>query len=112
MCPCTDEHEPEEFPVPIGKTLWYSFEGTGGPVTTDSAGSNFDTVIGVCGAELNQIACVDDVVDEPGFSLQAAATIDTAEGASYLVQVGGFGFFEDPEFPSMAEFGRVRLNVS
>lgn len=103
---------PEEFPIPIGKTLWYSFEGTGDPVTVDSAGSNFDTVMGIYDAGLNQLACVDDVGGETGWSLQAAATVDTVEGVTYLVQVGGFGFFDDPEYPSMAEFGRIRLRTS
>ena len=105
-------HEPEEFAVPLGKTLWYSFEGTGGPVTIDSAGSNFDTVMGVYDMDLNQIACVDDVGDEIGFSLQAAAIVDTEIGMTYLVQIGGFGFFDDPEFGSEAEFGRIRLHTS
>ena len=105
-------HEPEEFPVPVGNTLWYSFEGTGGPVTIDSAGSNFDTVLGVYDTQLNQLVCVDDVGDETGFSLQAAATVDTELGMIYLVQIGGFGFFDDPEFPSTAEIGRLRLNKS
>lgn len=105
-------HEPEEFPVPFGKTLWYSFEGTGGPVTIDSAGSNFDTVMGVYDMDLNQIVCVDDVGDETGFSLQAAATVDTEVSMTYLVQIGGFGFFDDPEFGSEAEFGRIRLRTS
>jgi hypothetical protein len=108
-----DGHEPEEFPLPIGKTLWYSFVGTGGPITIDSAGSNFDTILGVYDADLNQIVCVDDVAQEGGgFSLQAAATVETVVGAIYLVQVGGFGFFPDPEFPSEPEFGRIRLNTS
>jgi hypothetical protein len=104
--------EPEEFPLPIGKTLWYTFEGTGGEVTIDSADSNFDTILGIYDGELNQIECVDDVGDESGFSLQAAATVDTIAGATYLVQIGGFGFFEEDgeEFPG--EFGRIRINMS
>jgi hypothetical protein len=104
--------EPEDFPVPLGNTLWYSFEGTGGPVTIDSAGSNFDTVIGIYDQGINQLACVDDVGDETGFSLQAAVTVDTQAGTTYLVQIGGFGFFDDPEFPSVAEIGRLRLSKS
>ena len=31
----------------FGRTLWYTIEGTGDPVTVDTAGSNFDTLIGV-----------------------------------------------------------------
>jgi hypothetical protein len=104
--------EPEEFPLPIGKTLWYTFEGTGEEVTIDSAGSNFDTILGIYDGELNQLDCVDDVGDESGFSLQAAVTIETNAGETYLIQIGGFGFFEDEgeEFPG--EFGRIRINMS
>lgn len=107
-----DGEEPEEFPAPIGKTLCYTFEGTGGPVTVDSAGTNFDTMMRIYDSELNQIGCVGDVGDESGFSLQAAATIDTEDGHTYFVQIGGFGFFEEPEFESMAEFARIRINMS
>lgn len=104
--------EPGEFPLPIGKTLWYTFDGTGGEVTVDSAGSNFDTILGIYDAAMNQVACVDDVADETGFSLQAAATIDTIEGDTYYVQIGGFGFeqFDGEEF--LGEFGRIRLTMS
>ena len=31
----------------MGRTVWYTIEGTGGPVTIDTAGSNFDTLIAV-----------------------------------------------------------------
>jgi hypothetical protein len=106
------EEPGEEFPLPIGKTLWYSFIGTGESVTIDSHGSNFDTVIGIYDDALNQITCVDDVGDESGFTLQAAATIDTDPGHTYLVQIGGLGFFQDPDFESVAGFGRVRLDMS
>jgi hypothetical protein len=94
----------------FGRTLWYSFTGTGGSVTIDTAGSNFDTMVAVYDDELNEIACVDDVDFEPiGGTLQAAVTIDTVEDATYYVQVGGFvqSFFGLP-----AEFGRLRISVS
>ena len=35
----------------FGRTLWYTIEGTGGPVTIDTAGSNIDTLIGVYAAD-------------------------------------------------------------
>ena len=38
---------PEGFFDQFGNTLWYSIEGTGSPVTIDTAGSNFDTLIAV-----------------------------------------------------------------
>lgn len=100
----------EIFPIPLGKTVWYSFVGDGTTMTVDTAGSNFDTVVGIYTSGLEQLACNDDVGDEQGnFTLQAAATIDTNAGETYWVQVGGFGFF--PEFDETAQFGRVRVRV-
>jgi hypothetical protein len=67
--------------------------GTGGPVTIDTAGSDFDTVLGVytgSPGSFTQVACVDDVF-EPDFSLQARVTIETIAGVTYYVQAGGFG---------------------
>lgn len=115
---CSIEFEGEEngeiFDVPFGKTVWYSVEGDGGPITTSTSGSNFDTVLGVYvsdGESLEQIACVDDVFDG-GFSLQAEATWETEPGKTYLIQVGGFGFSEDTEFESGVEYGLLRISVS
>ncbi|MGH2356660.1 MAG: hypothetical protein ACRDGJ_01430 [Candidatus Limnocylindria bacterium] len=98
----------------FGHTLWYSFTGTGGPVTIDTAGSNFDTVIAVYDDGLNQLACNDDVEFEPiGGTFQAALTLeDTVEGATYLIQAGGFDgslFFLGVPNP---EFGRLRIKIS
>jgi hypothetical protein len=79
--------EPTEFP--IGHTAWWTFEGTGDPVTVDTAGSDFDTVVGVYveeAGELVPIGCVDDTED----GLQAAITVDTTDGVTYFVQAGGF----------------------
>jgi hypothetical protein len=96
----------------FGHTLWYTFTGTGGDVTIDSAGSNFDTVLAVYDDELNELACIDDNEFEPvGVTLQGALTLeDTDLGATYYVQVGGFLqiFFEEAE----AEFGRLRLSIN
>jgi hypothetical protein len=98
----------------FGRTLWYSIEGTGGPVTVDTAGSGIDTLIGVyvpTDSGFEEIACVDDVEFEPvGTTYQAALTIDTEAGVTYYVQVGGF--FRAPFFdPSTAEAGRIRIRV-
>ncbi|HEX6127787.1 MAG TPA: hypothetical protein VF071_02075 [Candidatus Limnocylindria bacterium] len=94
--PCTvSDPEFGDFEVPLGHTAWYTVDGTGGAITVDSAGSDFDTVIGVYtsdGGSFTQVACVDDVFEEPDFfSLQARVTIETDPGATYYVQVGGWG---------------------
>ena len=79
-----------EFEVPFGHTAWWTFEGTGDPVTVTTAGSSFDTVLGIYvddGGVLTQVGCVDDVED----SLQAEITVDTIAGQTYYIQAGGFG---------------------
>ena len=85
----------EEVEVPIGHTGWWSFIGTGGDVTVDTAGSDFDTVVGVYvqqDGEMVQVGCVDDVFDEEGNgTLQAHLTIATEADVTYYLQVGGFG---------------------
>lgn len=97
----------------FGRTLWYSIEGTGGPITIDTAGSGIDTLIGVYVASdggYEEVGCIDDVFFDPvGATYQAALTIDTEEGVTYYVQIGGyFDFFEDA---AAAEAGRIRINV-
>ena len=65
-------------------------------MTVDSAGSDFDTIIGVYvldGGAFEQVGCVDDVFDpetEEG-SLQSKVTITTIAGQTYYIQAGGFG---------------------
>ena len=84
----------------IRTTLWYTIEGTGGPVTIDTAGSAIDTLISVfvqTDAGFDEIACVDDVESNPlARRIQAGLTIDTEEGVTYYVEVGGvYKFLED-----------------
>lgn len=99
----------------FGRTLWYSFTGTGGPVTIDTAGSNFDTVIAVYDDGVNLLACNDDIGFDPiGGSFQAALTVDTVdtvEGTTYYVQAGGFDdvFFTGESNP---QFGRLRITIN
>jgi hypothetical protein len=100
-----------DFADAFGHTLWYTFTGTGEPVTIDPAGSNFDTVLAVYDDELNELACIDDNEFEPvGFTFQGALMVDTEEGATYYVQAGGYSdVFFDPE--AEAQFGRLRLSI-
>jgi hypothetical protein len=71
--------------------VWWRIEGTGAPITVDTGGSTFDTMIAVYRAEGatvgTELGCVDDVDD----SLAARITFETASDASYLIQTGGFG---------------------
>ena len=76
--------------APLGKTVWFAVEGTGTPITIDTAGSDFGTVVAIYQPDtFTQIACVDDVFDT-GFSFQSRVTWDTEPGETYLIQVGGF----------------------
>jgi hypothetical protein len=100
----------EVFEVPVGHTVWYRIVGTGGPVTVDTAGSDFDTVIAVYTSNgaggFNPVpgACVDDVAVSPfGASLQSSVTWDTVAGTTYYVQIGGF--------PQSFPYGNLRVAV-
>ena len=106
----TFEDGEDVFEVPVGHTVWYRIVGTGDPITIDTAGSDFDTVIAVYTADGSggftpvPDACIDDVpVDPVGRTLQASVTFDTVTGTTYYVQIGGF-----PEgFP----YGNLRVAV-
>ena len=96
--------------VPVANTVWYRFTGTGNPVTVDTAGSDFDTVLavytsnGVGGFTPVPNGCDDDVPVQPfGRTLQAAVTIPTVAGTSYYVQIGGF--------PSTFPYGNLRVSI-
>lgn len=113
-----EEEEFEEiFELPIGNTVWYTVEGTGGPMTVSTAGSHFDTILGVYtsnGEEFEQVDCVDNVFVR-GFNLQAEVTFDSEPEETYFIQAGGFGLFHDPEFPefsSVPENGLLKISIS
>jgi hypothetical protein len=75
----------------ISHTGWWTFVGTGGEVTIDTAGSSFSTILGVylaVSSGFEQVACV---AFGPDGGSQAAITLDTVAGTTYFVQAGGFG---------------------
>jgi hypothetical protein len=82
--------------LPFAHTAWWTFTGTGGDVTIDTAGSDFDTIVAVYvseGGSFAQVGCVDDVFDpETGEgSFQASITVATEAAQTYFIQAGGFG---------------------
>jgi hypothetical protein len=98
------------FEIPVGHTVWYRIVGNSGPITVDTAGSDFDTVIAVYTADgsggFDPVpgACVDDVpLDPVGRTLQAAVTWDSVAGTVYYVQIGGF--------PDQFPYGNLRVAV-
>jgi len=102
----------EVFTFEWGRTVWFSLVGTGGPVTIDPRGSNFDSVVAAYtpGANgLDQVGCVDD--DSALRTAQGPLTIDTRAGVTYLIQVGGVNgnIGSDSADP---QWGRLRLAVS
>lgn len=76
-----------------GATVWYSFmPGNNGGVTFTTAGSAFDTVLGLYQgatlASLVPVACNDD---EPGGNgLTSRLTAAVVSGQTYHLQIGGF----------------------
>jgi len=108
--PCLMTFDGETFDFPLGRTVWFKVQGTGGPITIDPAGSNFDTVVVVYAdteVGLQQIACVDD--NTALGAAQGRVTIATQTGVRYLVQVGGvLGNFDSSDY----EYGRLRLSVN
>jgi hypothetical protein len=109
--PCVIGEGDDAFEFGLGRTVWFSIAGTGGAVTVDPRGSDFDTVVAayaVNGAGLDQVGCVDD--DDVG-QAQGLLTFQTTAGTRYLIQVGGvIGQFDgDPDDP---QWGRLRLHIS
>jgi hypothetical protein len=108
--PCMQfEEDGGIFEAPVGFTVWYKVVGTGGSLTVDTAGSDYDTVAAVytsSGSGFTPVpdACVDDVPTVPvGRTLQAAVTWATTAGTTYYVQIGGF--------PSQFPYGNLRVAV-
>lgn len=111
---CLSFEDPETgdvFEIPVGHTVWYKVVGTGGPITIDTAGSDYDTVIAVYTADGSggftplPDGCVDDVPVQPiGRTLQAAVTFASEAGVTYYVQIGGF--------PESFPYGNLRVRVS
>ena len=108
---CLTFDDPEgPFEVPVSYTVWYKVTGTGGSITIDTTGSDFDTVVqvytsGAGGFQFVPDGCDDDVPQVPfGRSLQAAVTIPTVAGTTYYVQIGGF---PDTNFP----YGNLKVAI-
>lgn len=61
-------------------------------MTVDTAGTHFDTAIGVYTLEDGQYVqqvCVDDVFEESYLTNIASLSFDTIEAETYYLQVGG-----------------------
>lgn len=84
--------------VQMGRTLWYAIVGTGGPITVDTFGSDFDTVLAIYQASNQAFITCDDQANGPSgtlFSNRSRVTFPSTLGATYQIQIGGF---DDPDF--------------
>ena len=100
----------EVFEVPVAHTVWYRIVGTGGPVTVDTAGSDYDTVVAVytsagraASRRCLMPASTMSRSAPVGRTLQAAVTFNTVAGTSYYVQIGGY--------PQSFPYGNLRVAV-
>jgi hypothetical protein len=67
-----------------GSTVWWYVTGTGRPLTVTTAGSTFDTQLGIFGGALNAPLFCQDAKNAP-----ESLTFDSNPGQVYRVQVGG-----------------------
>lgn len=104
--------------IPMTHTMWWSFTGTGGPVTVSTRGSEVDTVLAIYEVGTSVLlACNDDLhpIDytQPNLHYNVDSEIfleETIPGREYNVQVGACT--PVPPETCGAEVGNVSLRVS
>ena len=84
--------EPRPSCAPIGRTIWYQYTpSTDTVLGANTAGSNFDTVLGVYTgsslADLSEVRCADDGIF---FDSQARVAFLGTASTTYYFQVGGY----------------------
>jgi tryptophan synthase beta subunit len=75
--------------------VWYTFTGTGQEVTisTDNAGTNFDTQINIFSGTCGSLVCVGGD-DDSGTGTTSTYTFTAANGTDYYIYVDGDGAAE------------------
>jgi hypothetical protein len=79
----------------VTKTLWWTFSGTGGPMTVSAWLSDFDTVLTVWtleGTDPNRFFVFQKCNDDVDFSIRdltSELVLNTIQDQTYYVQVGG-----------------------
>jgi hypothetical protein len=104
--------------IPMTHTMWWSFTGTGGPVTVSTRGSEVDTVLAIYETGTSVLlSCNDDLhpIDytQPNLHYNVDSEIflgETVSGREYNVQVGACT--PVPPETCGAEVGNVNLRVS
>jgi hypothetical protein len=78
-----------------GKGVWYMFEGTGQEITisTDNAGTNFDTDLNIYEGPCGSLNCIGGDTDS-GTGTTSSYTLNTTNGVDYYIYVDGNGSAE------------------
>ena len=98
--------EPNHGNVPGGKSVWWSWTApVSGNVTFSTAGSNFDTLLGVyTGSDVAGLSLIAGN-DDSNNTLQSQVTFNAVAGTDYKIAVDGFGSGET------ASAGAIALNL-
>lgn len=111
--PCLMDTGEGVWVVPFGRTVWYSLAGTGDDVTLSTLGTSqeFDTALAVyqvtSTGTLDQVVCATEGPD-PKQGWAAEATVATAMGETYLVQVGGESYADEGLDPAWGDLVLTR----
>ena len=103
-CATKEAGEPAHAGDAGGKSVWYRWTApAGGQVTIDTAGSNFDTLLGVyTGGAVNGLSVIASNDDDPSGGRTSKVTFTGTSGTIYRIAVDGFG----------ARMGRITLNLT
>lgn len=90
-----DTAEPMPACAGLYNTVWFSYNRPeSGEVIFSTAGTSFDTVVGVytgtCAGNLVRVACNDDAIGSVYGSRYSALAFHAIGGVNYLIQVGGY----------------------
>jgi hypothetical protein len=84
--------EPAHGTAPTGRSVWWTWTALDdGPVTISTAGSQFDTILGVyTGDSVNALSLVAENDDIDPEELQSTVTFQAAAGTAYRIAVDGY----------------------
>jgi subtilisin family serine protease len=87
-----------------GASVWWSWTApANGSVTVDTAGSNYDTLLGVyTGTAVNALTTIGTNDDASGLGLRSRVTFTASAGVTYQIAVDGFN----------AATGNITLNIT
>jgi len=89
---------------PGGASVWWSWTApANGSVTVDTAGSNYDTMLGVyTGTAVNALTTIGTNDDASGLGLRSRVTFTASAGVTYQIAVDGY----------LADTGDITLNIT